>query len=215
MGDLTTSPDLARTIAELERRIRTLETASQLQRSSLTGGTITALNDSGDRVAEFGQLVGGNYGFAVNDALSAQTLLLVDDARGVSVPVIEHAWLKADDFTVVTSGAFTTLFRCHVSVPLAQVYSVTVVVTTAVATTGEVRLNIPGFGTTNAKTCPAAAQTDAVFAWDPGMALGLGSTPFDIEVQARRTSGAGNVNVYTPYPIRESSAYPAVAGGVS
>lgn len=215
MADPAVPQTLADRLAALERRLASLERSPQLQNSSLTGGTITALNDSGQRVAEFGQLAGGNYGFAVNDALSTQTILLVDDARGVSVPVIEHAWLKADDFTVVTSGSFTTLFRCHVSVPLAQVYSVTVVVTTAVATTGEVRLNIPGFGTTNAKSCPAAAQTDAVFAWDPGMALGLGSTPFDIEVQARRTSGAGNVNVYTPYPIRESSAYPAVAGGVS
>ncbi len=46
-------------------------------------------------------------------------------------------------------------------------------------------------------------------------AIGLGESPFDIEVQARRTSGAGDVNVYRPYPLRETSAYEAVAGGVS
>src|SRR5690606_9353405 len=121
MSDLANSPSLARMLGDLERRIRALEGAPQLQRASLTGGAITALNDLDQRVAEFGQLVGGGYGLAVNDSDNLQSLMIVSDDEGWLVPYQHHPVRDANDFVAVTSGSFVTVYRCYIPVPVAHV----------------------------------------------------------------------------------------------
>lgn len=214
MADLASTPDLRRILQDIDRRLRNLEGAPQLQRASLTGGKITALNADGDRVAEYGELAGGGYGVAVNDADTLNTLLLVNDIDGVHVPVIEHAWQKANDSVAVTSGSFVTAWATLIPVPLARCITATITVVTGAGTTGEVRLTAVGIGSTTAKTCPAGAQTDATFSWDLGTNLGLGVSGVLINVEARRTGGANSVAVFEPLSLRESSAYTAVVGGL-
>lgn len=214
MGEVAVNPTLQAMFREIDRRLRALESAPQLQNSSLTGGSIVALNDVNQRVAEFGALVGGDYGFAVNEALSLRTLMLVTDAEGWTVPVWQHAWRSASASVTVTSGTFTPVYRTVIPVPMSTVIATQVTVITDAATTGELRLTIEGVTSTSVKTLPANVQTDTSFAWAHGRDIGLGAAPMSMMVEARRTSGAGNVYVFAPNPLESSSGYAPSPGGL-
>lgn len=214
MAENTINPTLAGIIRDIHRRLRLLEAAPQLQNSSLTGGTVTALNADGDRVAEFGALIGGNYGFAVNEAASLHTLMLVDDADGWSAPVWQHAWRDASASVGVTSGSFTPVYRTRIPVTMSTVILTSVVTIQDAATTGELRLTIEGVTSTTAKTLPAGVQTDTTFSWEHGQDLGLGGDLLSMIIEARRTAGAGTIHVFHPDPLESCSAYTPAAGGL-
>ncbi len=214
MPDPTTTPDVLRMLQDIDRRLRALEAAPQLQRASLTGGTITALNDDDVRVAEFGRLVDGKYGIAVNEADAKRSLLYVNDEDGYWLPVLEHGFSAAGVGVNITSGSFAIAHTALVPVPLGRILVVVVDCVTDAGTTGELRLRLSTGETSDVKTLPAGATTGTSFRWDYGGDIGLGIDGFFVYVEARRTGGAGNVNVRNPRPLREASSYAGTPGGL-
>lgn len=214
MADITVPQSLVDRINLLERQVRALR-APQLQNSSLTGGKITALNDTGQRVAEYGSLVGGGYGLAVNDADTLESLFIMSDDDGLVTPDRHHNWRDATNgFVNVTAGAFTPVYRTVVLLPVARVVRCVVTTIQAAATTGELRLTIEGVASTSTKTLPAGVQTETVFMWAHGQSIGLGGFAQSWVLEARRTAGAGNVTVYEPDGLFEASALTPAGGGL-
>jgi hypothetical protein len=123
------------------------------------------------------------------------------NGRGLLKPVMTYQPHRLNDFVVTTAGAFTAIWQYDVpSIPSNSI-SVTVAVGADAGTTGEVRLAIGGL-VTNAQTVPAGTLNSYVFKWDIEEA-GLDiSSQFFCNVEVRRTGGAGNLNVYTPQPLR-------------
>lgn len=216
MTDPTNTPSLRQIFSEIERRLRALEGAPQLDNSSLRDGRITILNAAGTRVAEYGKAAGGGYGIAVNEAASLGTLLFVNDADGFFFPALEHAFVAADDKVTVTSGSFVTTHRAVIPNPMARVLRADIVATADVATTGELRVRLSTGETTATKALPAGAQTDCSLRWAHLRDIGSNSTTFvTLEVQARRVSGAGNVFVYRPPSLTQSSIFTSAVGGLT
>ncbi|MFN0028414.1 MAG: hypothetical protein ACKV2O_14730 [Acidimicrobiales bacterium] len=200
---------------EVERRLRALERAPQLQNSSLTGGKVTALNDAGQRVAEFGKLAGGGYGIAVNDSGSLVTLIGVQDDTGWIAPGLVYPWRKITDGVVVTSPTFVTTYRTNILDLGGNTIVTAVSCFCPAATTGELRLSLPGFGSTANKVLAAGVTTVTQFRWLHGIALGAFSPELNVEV--RRTAGAGNIDVFEPDPIAVRSnllVTGATSGGI-
>lgn len=214
MADMTVPRTLADRLADIERRLRAMERAPQLQDSSLTGGSITALNDAGQRVAEYGELVGGGYGFAVNDANTLNSVFVMNDSNGLSAPDRHHGWRDANASVNVTSATFVPVYRTLVLIPASRVVQVVVVTLQGAGTTGELRLSIGGVASTAVKTLPAGVQTDTIFMWAHGQPIGLGAAPQGWVLEARRTAGAGNVTVFEPDGLHESSIIAPAAGGL-
>lgn len=115
---------------------------------------------------------------------------------------------QSDAFVAVTSGSFVIPWEVGVSQIVNDSFLVEMTVVTAAGTTGEVRLFAPsvsGTPVTAVASVPAGVQRFLKFAWlVPDMVLGQNGLLF--QVQARRTAGAGAVNVYYP------DAFMAVSG---
>lgn len=175
-------------LAEHERRIVALERGTRLSQ----GYSIEGLPDgSGDQASLFHVDQSGW------------------DRPGWPVPCVA----AAHNPIVVTSGTFTTTFMCSQHITSGAVYRAKLIVTTDVGTTGEYRCS-HGSGNTDVVTLPDGAQTDIVVSWLHGVPIGYGDLA--IFHQVRRTSGAGNINVYAPYQsyLINVSAPEATAGGI-
>lgn len=103
----------------------------------------------------------------------------------------------ANQFTVVTSATFVPTAHWNLPAAYSEVLNAWVVVTTDVGTTADVRLSeFYGGAVTSALAIPGGANNFATFEWLHGRHLGDEICEFRIE--AKRTGGTGNVNVYSP-----------------
>lgn len=103
----------------------------------------------------------------------------------------------AGQYVEVTSATFVP--TCHWNLPAAfsDVLNAWVAVTSDASTTGEVRIREAVSGAvTDILTIPALANQSAYFEWLHG--VHLGDTTCEFQIQARRTGGSGNINVYSP-----------------
>ena len=214
MADLSVPPSIAAELADIKRRLRAMEGAPQLQNSSLTGGKITALNDDEQRVAEFGSLVGGGYGIAINDADTLNSVLLVNDENGMRAPGVPWAFRDSTAFLAVTSGTFELTYRTFAAILASSSVEVTVVLATDVGTTGEVRMGVQGGPYAATQSIGSGANLTFNWGWLHGLGFGLGSTGQHFVIEARRTGGAGNVYVFQPDPLLDIYAPSATSTGV-
>jgi len=232
MADPTLPPSLAAEIADLKRRLNNLERSQRLPFSSTRGGAFLFLDDGGGP-----RLVLGNasvdddglitpqavYGVVGHGDDATIGLLLKQGVRGLAYPIIPIPMTKAGDLVAVTSGTFVTLFETTVDFPAEEVIVAVHAVVTDAGTTGEVRLRDTSSGTTtSAQSIPAAYSGVATFKWLHPSLAGLNDqrfvtesrvAPLAVEVQARRTGGAGNVNVYASSRVFQASVllYPDAA----
>lgn len=136
---------------------------------------------------------------------------------GVVHPVYHLPAYRANDFVVVTSGTFVTTWQSSMSGCPAPALGFNTVVGCDPSTTGEVRLKITHSGgtlTTDTKSCAANTFTNFDVRWEHDLPL---REAFNIDVEARRTSGAGNVNVYsgkTGFYFSGVAELGATAGGL-
>lgn len=186
----------------------------KLTRSGLTfydasGNIITTLDDLGLRVfdsagvlrARLGYLDGSaGYGVRVHGASNEQLFEANDD--GLRYPALNSPWIPQltafnGIYTPVTDAAFVNVYQAEFSQITHLGFAATIVCTSDAGTTGEFRLSADAGGTTSAVTVPSgSAGTMQLFEWLHGLTLATGPTSF--RVQAKRTGGAGNVNVYLP-----------------
>jgi hypothetical protein len=189
-------------IRTLERRVDELTGARPLQHTSMTAGALTVVDPTtGDAVkagvvriddegSKYGLILvaGGAIVFEVNS---------IDGFRQPSLPwqSIPQKALGAGPFVVTTSATFEALYKA-VGTITHKAIGMTAIILTDASTTGEVRIRHGGGTTTGIVACPAGSQVTATFRWLHGQTIGTGPHVFDL--QGRRASGAGNVNVYWP-----------------
>jgi hypothetical protein len=194
---------LARLI-DLERRLADLERAPRMPYTSQRGGTFELLDEEGRRVFRFGTYARGISppGYGVQATIpdgagpdTSPTVFEVDD-DGLEAPFLELMVGLPNQFVAVTGGAFATIWEGAAGLTVARAVQVSYNVGVDAATTGEVRV-VAGSRTSSAVNCPGGAFTQGVF----NLLLpdnSIGSGPLIVNLQARRTAGAGNVNVYRP-----------------
>jgi len=206
-------------VRQLERQVADLHAARGLRRSTMSGGAVR-VTDGGDEVARIG--VGGYSGYAGErlnrrsvriQAAGGGLMFLATAEDGLVWPPVQAPFGRVNDGIAVTSGSFATYWQSYLVLTAGTVNTVATCTADA-ATTGEVRLTVGGTGLASAPRAIAAGdQTDVVFAWDlAGLGVTLGTGLF-LNVQVRRTSGAGNVNTYLPRPAQMSDR--VVFGGTA
>jgi hypothetical protein len=79
MPDVPKPEDLGTYVADLERRIKILESAPKLQDSSVTDGTLTVKDASNVIKTQFGLLSDGTYGLAVRTPAPGDALVNVNN----------------------------------------------------------------------------------------------------------------------------------------
>lgn len=202
---LADQPDtLARWMADMERRMRTQETATRAALTSITdaaGKELVRLDKDGIKIydaagllrARFGYINASvGYGLSVFDAAGGLRFEVND--QGHRDPWLDHPWRPSTPLYVpVTSGTFVDVFECRVDLITHGGVASWVQWATDAGTTGEVRLLLAA-STSSAVTLAAASSGVQQFKWLHGQALGTGPALF--KIQARRTGGAGNVNIY-------------------
>lgn len=191
-------------LANLERRLNDLERAPRMPYTSQRGGTFELLDDAGRPVFYFGNYNRGSgpvgYGvqaIAVDGAGpgTSPTVFEVDD-DGLEAPYLDIPVGRVNDFVAVTTVGFGDIWEGYSALVVARAVQVGLTVGVDAATTGEVRV-VAGTRVSAVVNCPGGTFTSPVF--DLLLADDtIGTGPLIVKVQARRTAGAGNVNVYRP-----------------
>lgn len=197
-------------LTDLRRRLTDLERAARMPNTSQRGGTFELLDDQGRPVFYFGTFTRGasppSYGVqgvipGGAGAGSSPTVLEIDD-DGLEAPYLDLPYAKASDFVPVTAGAFANIWVGHAALIVARAVAVRLTIGVDAATTGEVRIVAGGIASA-VVNCPGGAFTNPDYAMLlPANSIGTG--PLTVEVQARRTAGAGNVNVYPPIVMAQA-----------
>lgn len=235
MGKALTTDDLVTQLAELERRLRILESSPQLTQSSIKDGALTTYDAStrrvvvvgkqpdtgkwgisvfdattGNRVVYLGEYGSGLYGMFV-DRTPGDGVIEANTSDGIVSPWLSHAFRRLSDFVAVTSGSFVSTHEALVELIQSKAVRVRIPWTTDGGTTGEVRLFLNG-SATNVRSLSAGGSGEAEFKWLHGATLGTG--PQFFQIQARRTGGAGNVNIYMPLGLTVGSNFGETGTGV-
>jgi hypothetical protein len=200
---LPAGADFLRRFRDLERRLEALERGERMPYTSQRGGTFELLDDQGRPVFYFGTFTrGAGTGYGIQAKVpdgagpgTNPTVLEIDD-DGLEAPYLDIPYGKAGDFVVVTAAGFTTAWSGNAALCVARAVRVGFTIGCDAATTGEVRV-IAGARTSAARPLAAGAFTSGTF----DLLLMddvIGSGPLGVHLQARRTGGAGNVNVYPP-----------------
>lgn len=187
---------------EIERRLRDLEVGRRAPSTVQAGGTFELRDDDGDPVFLFGQFDrSGGTAFGVQAVVpdgagpgTTPTVFEVDD-DGLEAPYLELPTQPAGEFIAVTSGSFVDVWEARASLLVAAALFVDVPWATDPATTGEVRVSLNA-STTDPVTLGAGTSGNAELRWLHGQHIGSG--PYLVKVQARRTGGAGNVSLFVP-----------------
>ena len=191
-------------VAELERVVHALATAPQSPNRAQQGGTYKLLNDDGEVVFFFGETsyVGDTPSYGVKcvvpggAGVGTHPTVFQVDGDGLESPWLDMGVHKTDDLVVVTSGTFASIWQGWGMLVVARAVKVRGSVVCAASTTGEVRI-VTGSVTSAVVSCAAGAQTDFEYNLLTGANL-LGTTPINIDLEARRVSGAGDVSVFAP-----------------
>lgn len=209
---------LAARLQEVEERLRALETAPRISSTSQRGGSYKLLDDDGNVLWIFGEYTRGaftDYGIQsrVPDGAGPgdSTTALEININGMEAPQIPLT-VSRNDFVVVTSGSFVTVWTAVASLLVSDSIVWSSQVGCDPATTAEAKLVASGGLETDVIVCGAGTFTAADFRWLHGHPQGFG---FSVSLQVRRTSGAGNVNVYEPIYVSQagSAGTASTAGG--
>lgn len=179
-------------MAEVERRLAALERAPRATRTSISdaAGVERVILGAVDEA-------GSDYGFEVRN--DTGDTVYQAGADGVAYPRLPLQMLKANDNVVVTSATFVPTWSLVCPYATADAVQVQVAVAADPATTAEVRLSANLSGTPVTATFVVPASTANYYEWKwapPGLVVATG--PLAVDVEVRRTGGAGNVYAYSP-----------------
>lgn len=179
-------------MAGIERRLAALERAPRLTNASIS-------DDAGRTRVSLGRLDpdADDYGLVVYD--ENETVTFWADGRGTIYPQQQWGLRQAGLYIPITGAAFAPVWQVVTSYTTTDAMRLQVYVSADTATTGEVRLSCNVGGTPVSATVPIPALFGDYVEWKwaiPGVIPGTG--PIEVAVEARRTSGAGAINVYQP-----------------
>jgi hypothetical protein len=222
-----TDPALPQTllteITDLKRRLAALERSPQLKSSSIKGGTLRVLDASGNPILEAGE-ISIDGGTVTSDGLRISTpggepVLQVSANRGLTLPAVVYPWRDSpNQATAITSAAWTTVYESRIESLHGDSLRSDWSVTLDSGVSADIRVQITT-GPVNTDTVAIAFATAATWTfalrWLHG--LGMGSGPYVVRIEARRTAGAANVNVFEPYHIAIQDGYDisATSGGLT
>jgi hypothetical protein len=187
---------------DVMRRLRALETGQGLGHSAVQGAGTSWLTEDGMPIAEIGTIVdhdGVSHGGVSFYDMDGVALFSVQaDMQGLVHPDLPVAWSPVSTFTTVTSATFVTTSQFAPRHIYHDVLWAVIPVIVASGTTGEIRLREDSFGIqTDALEIIGPAITHARFQWKHGLDLSE-TTKTLFLIEAQRTAGAGNVDVYSP-----------------
>jgi hypothetical protein len=188
--------DIVGRLLSLTREVDDLKALVIARLSGATqGGAFRIADSAGHLRVLLGNLDGnpttGHYGVSAYDAAGNQRLYL--DETGFGLPRYSFAVRDPAAVKVVTAGAFTQTWQVVMPQVLGPGLETWIGWSTDAGTTGEIRVNSFA-STTTALALPAASAGNAYSRWLHGIPLGTG--PIAPVVEARRTGGVGNVNIY-------------------
>lgn len=212
MSDPTLPPSLAAELADLRRRLDNLERSQRLPFSSTRGGAFRFLDNNGatrmtlGNVALDGSIGGATaaYGLMLRGDQGAIILMTRAGEDGLAYPELPVPVRDPNEAqSSTTSGTFAQLWEARWDFPPAAIYVCQGFCSSAVGTTGEMRLRI-GATSTSALTIPSGASNIYTFEWLHPAPTGLydpnpTELNFIMQIEARRTSGTGNVSIARPH----------------
>jgi hypothetical protein len=177
---------LKEALRELERRI------SELEGAPLVGSQMTVKDLTGTVRGRFGRLADGvSYGLELSDG-NGDPRFYVDET-GFGLPRATYAVRDPAAVKTVTAGTFTQTWQVVMPQSIGPGIEVWIGWSTAAGTTGELRVN-NNTVQTDPLALAAASSANAYVRWLHQIPLGTG--PANLVVEARRTGGAGGVNVF-------------------
>lgn len=219
---------MAAVLRDLKERMRTMETTGSLPSSSIAGGRLSVVNDEGTSdLVVLGEITltttnppgtEVDRGILVQDS-DGQEIFLATRNHGVIKPLEQWEWRVPSTVATSTSATFETKWQ---SVIMSLPTSALVVVVNAfvdAATTGEIRLNVLDSSSHIINTDAYTLTTSPAYYTFKVDAAGGGIPRNEnvfVNVQIRRTGGAGNVNVYEPMPCHawDTTIYGASVDGI-
>lgn len=188
--------DFGMKFADIERRLKDLETARRLPPMVRGRHGGDAGNPTGYNGARFDLL----------DSSGNIALEVVSGADGLTYPHEFTPWRDPNDHIDVTDTSWTGTYHAYVENPAYETVKVLFPCVTTSGTTGEVRIREDYSGNvTNAIAIPSGYSGYVTFEWIvPGMAVcwgDSGNSTVDLIIEARRTGGVGAIGVWSVYPL--------------
>jgi len=199
-------------LRQLERQVSDVHRSRNIRAAAMRGGMIRMIDDNGDEYARIGQGAwSGPGGASFEHQLrfhdtAGNVRFLVGAESGMVWPPTRAPWYPVlaptGTFVPVTSGSFVSTYRV-IYTQAADAVRARFTIGVDAGTTGEVRLESGGPHQTAVVPLPAGTLADYHFNWhlgSDGLGITLG-TDLSIDVQVRRTGGAGAINVHQPAPL--------------
>lgn len=232
MGAVPQNDDLLDRIRELESQVAQLQRGQTLNGAVISDGALEVRTPSGNAILRIGEFQpGGSPGWGVGMYRSNGTLALLswdDDAGNGYTSMIDEAgyivvstdtlagqglatpWIPlraiqsseiASPSVTTTSASYTSLWRVYGPKQHPKI-SVAIIVKAIAGTTGMVRLSVGGTLIGSELTV-----TDGMFAAEvlEASVSGYHTELLTIDVDAKRTSGAGTIGVSVAYSIGRQS----------
>lgn len=222
MADISVPQTIADRLYDVERRLSAMERSPQLGTSSIKGGRLRVLRASGAPVAAFGEDSTNTVGSVLYDSsgnviaafgqvpaltgadgvqlgATADPTLLWNATDGQLRPHQISVFSPANNAVVITSGAFTLAHDCWFERAQTMYLHTRFDVGVDAGCSAEVRLVHFGGSTTNVLSLSSVPGQifNVQLAWVPS-SLALNATA-RFRLEARRTAGAGTINVYPPF----------------
>lgn len=162
-----------------------------LKRRPLSG-TFTSPDDDGDPLLALGTLPDAKRGLQIVSSANGWVLAELT-TEGWIKPHLMGVSIDPAAVAVVTAGTFTSTVGSYFGEALGPGIEIFCHWSTGVGTTGELQVLSNGGANTTAQALPAASSGSFFVRWLHDLSVGSG--PFVVTMQARRTAGAGNVNI--------------------
>lgn len=183
----------------IERRLKNLETGAQLPNSTSRGGTTVWKNkdlQTHGYFGTFGDAHGTFEGFVMYDGSGHSMFMTRADKPGIIHPELSPTWILDNQYVPVNSGSYVTVARWNPRSIYHEVIDTVIPVGSDAATVGEIRLLEVSTGqVTDSLITTAGSFQYAAFSWVHPIEPNVGANP-NFEIQAKRNSGAGNINVH-------------------
>lgn len=183
----------------IERRLKNLETGAQLPNSTSRGGSTAWKNhdlQTHGYFGTFGDSHGTFEGFVIYDGATHSMFMTRADKPGIIHPELSPTWVLDNQYIPVTSATYVTVARWNPRSIYHEVLDTVIPVGSDPGTVGEIRLIELHTGNVTDSLVTTAGQFQfAGFSWVHPIEPNTGANP-NFEIQAKRNSGAGSVNVH-------------------
>jgi hypothetical protein len=200
MAETPRPPSIFQDIRALMERLRVQESANRQAGGGITDGALLIYDEDGQVVAFLGTLASGVTGIQIVQSPTVG-MFHISDVYGWAQPYLGSSWVRTTESIATTSGTFEDVYRVRMEQATGIHVRFQVYFMAAAGTTGEIRCaqGATPLGPTYVIGDGHAAWHE--FAYPFGAPLYTG--PYEIQLEARVTSGAGPITVFRPYDLAQ------------